>query len=582
MNLRYCILLQMFFFMILSFRSVSQVNNFANLGFERGNFDGWELSYGNVRLKNNITELYNEKNGTFSDWHKVVSKIDGNDPKIKIENIPLVKAGGDYSLRIGRTDKGNTFEKAKTSFLVTPNHDLFQYHFAVLLQEDLDNHHSKEQKPGFSLKITDQNGQQITCGDFDIQLEGKLINGMKAQNDINFRNWTTGAIDLRKHVGKYLNVEIIAHGCTGQNHFGYAYFDAELIKSEIKQLSICPDPNNNLLLKAPDGFESYVWSNGEQNPLNKVVANIGNKYKVKMTPYSSLNNTCSFELEYKIDFKQITNHIYHSICDGEVFRMADEDFSSTGLFTKTISRAGVCDSTLFLDLKVMPVPKIYPTFRLCNEEKIKIGNYTIDSAGYYEIKITRQGQCDSVVKANVLYEQFKIEPLEDQKITIGDDKFLEAKILIGNLGKGSWLTETNLLCSYCLSQKVNANATMNYYFEAESASGICLIADTVNVNVVPCNLYFPEVFTPNSDQNNKYFFGKSSHCIENINVFEIYNRWGESVYKKSNIKASNETEGWDGHFNNKPAANGIYHYYAVAHYLNNSKKTFKGSFYLIR
>jgi hypothetical protein len=61
----------------MPFVSFGQVDNTSNLGFEKGNFDGWTLSYGNVRLVNNKIEYQNTQNGTTQNRHLIVSKAQG-------------------------------------------------------------------------------------------------------------------------------------------------------------------------------------------------------------------------------------------------------------------------------------------------------------------------------------------------------------------------------------------------------------------------------------------------------------------------------------------------------------------------
>lgn len=167
------------------------------------------------------TLLYqNEVMGTNNGKHLIQSNSIEVDSKITNENIFTVYKGGKNSLRIGNITTGGSFERAKTSFKVTAANTLFQYHFAVILQEDNGTRHTIYQKPGFSVKITDASGTVINCGDFDVQLKGFSQSGFKTQRDLEYRNWTTGALDLKNHIGKILNVIVTVHGCTGRRHMG--------------------------------------------------------------------------------------------------------------------------------------------------------------------------------------------------------------------------------------------------------------------------------------------------------------------------------------------------------------------------
>ena len=574
-----CILIGL---LTLAFSAKAQVNNIDNLGFEKGTFEGWTLSYGQVQLGTNGVKYINEKPGTISNRHEIVSVNQGNDPKIKNEAVPMVYTGGRYSMRIGKTQNGNTFEKASTNFTVTADHSLFQYHFAVLLQEDADNHHTKFQKPGFSLKITDLGGTQITCGDFDVQLEGNLLTGFKAQGDIEYRNWTTGAIDLRSHIGKTLKVEIIAHGCTGQGHFGYAYFDAELIKSEIKQISVCPDLNGNMTLIAPDGFEKYVWSNNVTGKAITAKPVLGEPFKVTITPYSSLDAACNFSLYYNIPFKRTDTTLSVKLCDGEQFKVEDTFYKTTGNFSKIISRGGICDSTVNLKLIVDEVPKINMIFNKCDGENIKIRDSIITTGGNYKIIIPRSGKCDSIVFADVLFEKLEIKSPENQTITIGDQINLIGNTIEGTTGNNNWIEEKTEICNQCSSVTVSPITDKTYYYKVASQSNICSRIDTTQVRVVPCKVHFPDTFSPDADGLNSKFFGKGSSCVSKITLLEIYDRWGVLIFKTENTPVSDENFGWDGKVNGLEEPSGLYIFKAKAALLDGSFQEYLGNLYLLR
>jgi gliding motility-associated-like protein len=82
-----------------------------------------------------------------------------------------------------------------------------------------------------------------------------------------------------------------------------------------------------------------------------------------------------------------------------------------------------------------------------------------------------------------------------------------------------------------------------------------------SVQIVAFSLFIPNLLTPNGDGFNEKF------DLTNLNVnldLEIYNRWGDLVYKK---------EGYVNEWPEKDTADGIYYYYIHdAKY----KKAFKG------
>ena len=66
--------------------------------------------------------------------------------------------------------------------------------------------------------------------------------------------------------------------------------------------------------------------------------------------------------------------------------------------------------------------------------------------------------------------------------------------------------------------------------------------------------YVPNTFTPNGDEANQEFFPILSTGFDLTKyALEIYNRWGELIFRSQNLD-----KGWDGNFNGKNAPDGIY------------------------
>jgi gliding motility-associated-like protein len=539
----------------------AQVNNEANIGFEKGDMSGWKLSSGNVREVGGKVDFYNESNGISSSRAMIVSKGSGNDEKILKEEIPKSYPKSNYSLQIGNTTAGNTFQKAETSFLVNANHSLLQFHFAVLLLEDERGNHPAIYKPGFRINITELNGTPIPCGDFNVQLEKTVLNGFKKQDYIEYRNWTTGSIDLRKHLGKILKIEVLVHGCLRFGHFGYAYFDAELLKTEVQRISACPDANGKMVFLAPEGFEKYVWDNGGTDRAGIYTPSANQNISVKVTPYSVLDQACAAEIKYTLPYKSVSNNIQQNLCQGEKFVIDNQAYSTTGNFTRTISRNGICDSIINLSLKVNPIPKINITETKCEGEKIDVGDTTIKTTGFYQIRIKRPSKCDSIVKADVKFEKFEIKTPADFSITEGDSIPLAYTTLKGNSGQDTWLSENgSQICTNCNNKYISPIKNDTYTVNATSQSGLCKRQSKMKIEVRACTLYFPEIFSPNNDGHNDVFYPKAGNCIKEIASFEIYNRWGNLLFSKNNFAASDPNLGWNGFYKNRLNMAGTYLY----------------------
>ncbi|MEZ4949276.1 MAG: hypothetical protein R2784_07810 [Saprospiraceae bacterium] len=111
-----------------------------------------------------------------------------------------------------------------------------------------------------------------------------------------------------------------------------------------------------------------------------------------------------------------------SICEGEVYPVATQQFSSTGLFTiNTTSNSG-CDSIVELNLNVIPNVESDVDTTICNATSIAIGNQTFDQSGQFDVLLQSAAGCDSLVHLNLTVRN-KIE--SNLSITICDgDNFV--------------------------------------------------------------------------------------------------------------------------------------------------------------
>lgn len=552
----------LFFILFHPLLSYAQMTDCSNIGFELGNTNGWALSYGSV-YDSNLQFFYGVDNvGTRGREHYITSASDGNDPKIRVEAIPMVAPGSTHSIRIGNTDTGSTFSRIRTSFLVTPDNTLFQYKFAVILENDSTGH-TAYQKPGFTIIIRNQSGQELTCNSFDVQLlTDGTADGFKSQRYFQYKNWTTGAVDLRDYLGQTISVEVTAHGCTKRSHEGYAYFDAECLKSEIKATSVCPDPDGYLTLKAPDGFKKYTWNTGETTPTIKVKAKLGDQYYVKVVPLGSMSDACELRLDYTIKYGVGKSELHISICDGYKFTVEDQDYTTPGQFIKNINRFGICDSTVTLNLTVNSLNFYTQNKIICQGEALKVGTMSYTTPGTYVTKITYPSPgCDSIITTHLAVRDFDL-PIQshDLNMMLGDSVELHALASPAGNYSYEWSPDDNsVLCTNCAETWVKPidNAT----YKVEVSDDLCKKEDTFHIKVNTCSTtYAPQAFSPNGDRVNDVFFIYGAKCVRQIKELSIYDRWGDNIFIKENIPPSDAAYGWDGTYHQQNAPSGLYTY----------------------
>jgi gliding motility-associated-like protein len=82
----------------------------------------------------------------------------------------------------------------------------------------------------------------------------------------------------------------------------------------------------------------------------------------------------------------------------------------------------------------------------------------------------------------------------------------------------------------------------------------CTDEAAVTVEFVAPTVAVPNVFTPNGDNQNDFFFPVSSGGVEVLEM-KVFNRWGQLVFDNEDLD-----RGWDGTFNGNPAPSDVYIY----------------------
>ncbi|MBL7692852.1 MAG: gliding motility-associated C-terminal domain-containing protein [Flavipsychrobacter sp.] len=106
----------------------------------------------------------------------------------------------------------------------------------------------------------------------------------------------------------------------------------------------------------------------------------------------------------------------------------------------------------------------------------------------------------------------------------------------------------------------------------------CASTDSVNVEN-DCYVSIPNIFTPNGDGINDYFFPRTllSRGLIEFKMY-VYNRWGQIIFESQNILGS----GWDGKLNGVQQPEGVYVYTIDAVFKDGQKEHHQGNVTLMR
>lgn len=159
----------------------------------------------------------------------------------------------------------------------------------------------------------------------------------------------------------------------------------------------------------------------------------------------------------------------------------------------------------------------------------------------------------------------------DTVICAGSETIELADLINGGNAAASWLWNTG-------------QTTYNIYvsspgtYQATVSIGSCDATDSVVIGE-DCYMDMPNIFTPNGDGINDYFYPRQ-FLTSGLTSFkmDIYNRWGQLIFTTNTV----DGRGWDGKFNGEPQSEGVFIYIIDGTFRDGKKEHHQGNITLIR
>lgn len=194
------------------------------------------------------------------------------------------------------------------------------------------------------------------------------------------------------------------------------------------------------------------------------------------------------------------------------------------------------------------------------------GTFTVTAYAYYKVCPTKTASANVIV-----YPSPSVYIGSDTTICPGGVPLILSDNINAKDPSAKWYWSTGSSLS---AIKVTNPGT---YFVKVSIAG-CNSTDTIIV-LNDCYMNLPNVFTPNGDGMNDYFFPRQllTKGLTSFNM-NIYNRWGELVFTTNTL----DGKGWDGKFNNSDQPEGVFIYIIDATFKDGQKENHKGNVTLLR
>ncbi|MCW3122169.1 MAG: surface protein [Flavipsychrobacter sp.] len=236
----------------------------------------------------------------------------------------------------------------------------------------------------------------------------------------------------------------------------------------------------------------------------------------------------------------------------------------------------------------LDIPKFqwYPSIFLDDATSSHPISIAPDASVVYTVVVT-ENICFSdtaVIKVNVQpYPTIDITPRSTNEF-VGTNRLTTVLVRNTPVKSYAWTPGSTVSCDTCDTVTLTPIINPTTYTVTVTSIYGCVSTDTITV-FIGCDarqVFIPNTFTPNGDGMNDRFL-VSGKGLKTIDLFEVYNRWGERVYQIENISPNDPAAGWDGTYKGKVLEPDVFVYVVKATCaLGGEKFVYKGDVSLVR
>lgn len=259
--------------------------------------------------------------------------------------------------------------------------------------------------------------------------------------------------------------------------------------------------------------------------------------------------------------------------------------TTTGIFSDYPRTTAAFDSTPIVITPLILEEEGY-SVELCPDSTLVIGTDLPEEGLYFlwdngdttqQIAINQPGDyylylstdCDTdTLLYEVTFDPPSIETERFYTVYYGDSLVLQPDYhSFSPIEQYQWFIhpEEFLRCDTCATATIIPFHDAEVRVEIRNQNG-CYASSLTHL-IINKDLFAPNVFSPNNDGINDYFYlqSKNTAIIKSIRIFD---RWGGLVYQQSSTATNQLSQGWDGTKNGKKMASGVYIWEAALLYGN--------------
>jgi len=180
-------------------------------------------------------------------------------------------------------------------------------------------------------------------------------------------------------------------------------------------------------------------------------------------------------------------------------------------------------------------------------------------------------------------EALFVDAGEDINTELGTSIALDFQTNANSIQRISWEVvsgDSILNCINCAQPNFIATQDFEVLLTITDERG-CEVSDLLNIAVADVkNIYFPNVFSPNSDGVNDVFFIQGP--VGEVVSFQVYDRWSNQVFLAKEALLNEPSSGWDGTIRGEKAHQGLYLWSAIIQFPDGKSVSYAGEILLVQ
>lgn len=319
-----------------------------------------------------------------------------------------------------------------------------------------------------------------------------------------------------------------------------------------------------------------------------------------------------------------------TICQGQSVSVGNKTYNTTGVYTDSFKTVDDCDSVIVTNLTVNPVYTTEFSDSIYFGQQYAFNGFNYGASGRYRANYSSIHGCDSSTYLNLKVIPFTNDTFR-YAICAGDTAIHEnylfhrpgvyrdtviaswghtfrTFIITQNPNPNPRLMTKGPMDDLCIGDSISLYLsgadTFRWYYKETPFNREFFVGDTLNTKVFDfeteyiieaitdkncsitqsltvigkncCELFIPNAFTPNDDGLNDYFEVRGHQPL--VYNLQIFNRYGKRVFNAEKIDAQ-----WNGtEYNGKPLSSDVYYYHITGKCYDGSTIDKRGSITIIR